>query len=62
MGFITLGSGHTIHASLLPVLNPPGSIEVVVFNEATGDWEVIVPKDCPCEVVDLVNENFWRLT
>lgn len=45
MGFITLGSGHKIHASQLSDLNPPGSIEVTAFNEKTGKWDVIVPKD-----------------
>jgi hypothetical protein len=43
MGFITLGSGHVVHASLLPNLNPPGSIEAWGWDSSTGEWYCLVP-------------------
>ena len=57
MGFVTLGSGHVIHTSQLPNLNPPGSIEVAVFNEETGGWDIIVEKTLDPDISDIVTTN-----
>lgn len=63
MGFIELGSGHVVHGSQLPDLNPDGSIEVLVFNEAFGVWQTLIAKsvDLDGDIVDSVNEHFWSL-
>jgi len=63
MGFITLDSGHVVHASCLPPLNPHGGIEIVWIDPETGKIHTLVEKtvDLDGEVVDLVDEHFWDL-